>query len=331
MKQLSNSILVSAMTAVLMFGTFAFGVQEGDSDSGSATAEKSEAKQDADSPAAKFKAIQKEVNKISSARGKKLREIRKEFRDDDEKMSEALSKLSKESEGKTNELLVGVLDIAKMADEDSKMSLDAISFLMSRSTDDSQKEMASDLLIKHHIDNPKLARKLTAMTGRGLPSKTTKSLFDKIIANSENDELKGYAALSLADHLMGLQQYESIAADDPAFAKRYPDVVKYVEEMKEEAGLGKLKIRFNKIAEDYEEVELPVAMRSRNMRAKKGDMIGKLATKVFVAHEKKVLAKLRVSVGKEAPEIEGPDIDGESFKLSDYRGKVVLLDFWGDW
>jgi hypothetical protein len=35
--------------------------------------------------------------------------------------------------------------------------------------------------------------------------------------------------------------------------------------------------------------------------------------------------------GKPAPEIEGTDLDGKSFKLSDYRGKVVLLDFWGHW
>jgi hypothetical protein len=38
-----------------------------------------------------------------------------------------------------------------------------------------------------------------------------------------------------------------------------------------------------------------------------------------------------LSVGKPAPEIEGVDIDGSKFKLSDYRGKVVLLDFWGNW
>lgn len=36
-------------------------------------------------------------------------------------------------------------------------------------------------------------------------------------------------------------------------------------------------------------------------------------------------------VGDPAPEIEGEDIDGKRFKLSDYRGKVVLLDFWGNW
>ena len=36
-------------------------------------------------------------------------------------------------------------------------------------------------------------------------------------------------------------------------------------------------------------------------------------------------------VGQEAPEIQGADLDGAPFKLSDYRGKVVMLTFWGDW
>ena len=38
-----------------------------------------------------------------------------------------------------------------------------------------------------------------------------------------------------------------------------------------------------------------------------------------------------LALGKVAPEIEGEDVDGKRFKLSDYRGKVVLLSFWGDW
>jgi hypothetical protein len=36
-------------------------------------------------------------------------------------------------------------------------------------------------------------------------------------------------------------------------------------------------------------------------------------------------------VGCEAPDIEGFDQDGKKFRLSDYRGKVVLLPFWGIW
>jgi hypothetical protein len=37
------------------------------------------------------------------------------------------------------------------------------------------------------------------------------------------------------------------------------------------------------------------------------------------------------TVGQPAPEIVGEDIDGAPFKLSDFRGRVVVLNFWGDW
>ena len=39
----------------------------------------------------------------------------------------------------------------------------------------------------------------------------------------------------------------------------------------------------------------------------------------------------RLMVGKVIPDITAEDTDGKSFKISDYRGKVVLLDFWGHW
>jgi hypothetical protein len=38
-----------------------------------------------------------------------------------------------------------------------------------------------------------------------------------------------------------------------------------------------------------------------------------------------------LAIGKVAPDIEGEDVDGRNFKLSEYRGKVVVIDFWGDW
>jgi hypothetical protein len=37
------------------------------------------------------------------------------------------------------------------------------------------------------------------------------------------------------------------------------------------------------------------------------------------------------TLNKLTPEIAGEDIDGKPIKLSDYRGKVVMLDFWGNW
>jgi peroxiredoxin len=36
-------------------------------------------------------------------------------------------------------------------------------------------------------------------------------------------------------------------------------------------------------------------------------------------------------IGKQIPEIDGEDTDGNKLRLSDYRGKVVVLVFWGTW
>jgi hypothetical protein len=36
-------------------------------------------------------------------------------------------------------------------------------------------------------------------------------------------------------------------------------------------------------------------------------------------------------VGDTIPEISGKDPDKKNFKLTEYRGRVVMLDFWGDW
>jgi thiol-disulfide isomerase/thioredoxin len=38
-----------------------------------------------------------------------------------------------------------------------------------------------------------------------------------------------------------------------------------------------------------------------------------------------------LSVGKSAPELESADLDGKKVKLSDLKGKVVILDIWTTW
>ncbi len=41
--------------------------------------------------------------------------------------------------------------------------------------------------------------------------------------------------------------------------------------------------------------------------------------------------KTGINVGNKAPELIGESPDGETIKLSDARGKLVLLDFWAAW
>jgi RNA polymerase sigma factor (sigma-70 family) len=47
--------------------------------------------------------------------------------------------------------------------------------------------------------------------------------------------------------------------------------------------------------------------------------------------EQGLFALRYLAVGKAAPDIEGADLDGKKFKLSDYKGKVVVLIFCGHW
>lgn len=53
----------------------------------------------------------------------------------------------------------------------------------------------------------------------------------------------------------------------------------------------------------------------------------KIASSLKVKQE----AAAKFAIGNQAPEIIGKDADGNEMKLSDYKGKVVVLDFWGDW
>lgn len=44
-----------------------------------------------------------------------------------------------------------------------------------------------------------------------------------------------------------------------------------------------------------------------------------------------LLAQERVMPGKPAPEFAAVDVNGDSIRLSDFRGKYVILDFWASW
>jgi len=45
----------------------------------------------------------------------------------------------------------------------------------------------------------------------------------------------------------------------------------------------------------------------------------------------KAFREQNLAVGKPVPDFTAKDIEGAEFKLSEYKGKVVLLDFWGFW
>lgn len=78
-----------------------------------------------------------------------------------------------------------------------------------------------------------------------------------------------------------------------------------------------------KFEKEAEQLFEQVAERHGDMPSYSGTL-GKVAkTELF--------EKRSLGLGKVAPDIEGEDVDGKRFKLTDYRGMVVVIDFWGDW
>jgi len=71
-------------------------------------------------------------------------------------------------------------------------------------------------------------------------------------------------------------------------------------------------------------------------RAEGKRLIDALASDHPESPEAKLIAEelfelLNLGLGCEAPDFEASTLEGHQFKLSDYRGKVVLLDFYGFW
>jgi peroxiredoxin len=50
-----------------------------------------------------------------------------------------------------------------------------------------------------------------------------------------------------------------------------------------------------------------------------------------VAFEKRIHVVTATSIGAMAPDFVQNDVDGKPVKLSDFRGKYVLVDFWASW
>jgi len=124
------------------------------------------------------------------------------------------------------------------------------------------------------------------------PSKANEALLRKLAGN-DKDEVKGVATLCLAQLL---KERGNEKADKDA--KAAETLFKESEKLFEQA------------AAKHADVKLPF----------RGTVGQKAKSELYE------LRNLRV--GKPAPPVEGEDQDGKKFKLSDYQGKVVLLDFW---
>lgn len=169
------------------------------------------------------------------------------------------------------------------------------------------------MLLEHHSDKEEMGQIAMGMS-RSMPSAETEANIKKIFESNQNDSAKGLAAYSLVMYLMEVESTQS----DEAKRKRF-------ERMAKEEGVEYLDSRTSE--ELGKEIDKYIAL----VQGEYADVEYRGDVTIGQKIEGMVFERENLQIGMPVPEIEGEDVDGVEFKLSDYKGKVVMIDFWGDW
>jgi hypothetical protein len=159
---------------------------------------------------------------------------------------------------------------------------------------DDETNAAFDLLVRDHLASDKLEM-ICGYASLFSEYKAPEAFLRAVLEKSPHRAMKGIACLCLARN-------RKYAAARATYEKK-PEADRLAKESEE---------LYERAIDQYADV----AYRDRSV----GD------------RAKAALFEMRnLVIGKAAPEVEGEDVEGKKFKLSDYRGKVVVLDFWGHW
>lgn len=163
------------------------------------------------------------------------------------------------------------------------------------------------LLQEHHATDPNVARSVAylahfaSMPTDDLTNPAARRLFEVVLRDNPDRIARGQA-------LFGIAQF---AKSDAMVAEWGKSV-----ELADAANRKAVEL-MEKVRRDYGDVAYLKTGHA-------GETLGEQASGN--------LAELRgLRIGLPAPEIAGQDLDGVPFKLSDYRGKVVMLVFWASW
>jgi hypothetical protein len=179
--------------------------------------------------------------------------------------------------------------------------------------EDTARARAFELIQRHHLRSDKLGP-LCQRVSYGFCNEY-EAFLRSVVANNPHKNVQAIAALSLAHFLNNRAQRLELCREQPKLAREFAGLFgkEYLAELERQDR--------EKTIKEVEGILVSAAEKFGNEKLP-GD--GTVAERARAE-----LFEIRsLSVGKEAPDIEGGDQDGKQFKLSDYRGEVVLLDFW---
>jgi hypothetical protein len=179
--------------------------------------------------------------------------------------------------------------------------------------EDTARHKAFELLQRDHLRSDQLGP-LCERISYGF-CEEYESFLRAVLAMNPHQKIRATACLSLGRFLNHRLHRVDLCRQQPELAGEFAELFgkQYLETLLRQDGdkaEREIEAVFNEAAQKYGDVKLA-----------DGETVAQRAnTELYTIQN--------LSVGKEALDIEGDDQDGHSFKLSDYRGKVVLLDFW---
>jgi hypothetical protein len=179
--------------------------------------------------------------------------------------------------------------------------------------EDTARAKAFEIILRDHVRSDKLGP-LCQRISYGM-AKEYETFLRAALAKNPHKSVQASASLSLGHFLNNRLQRVDLCREQPERAKEFAGLygqayLADLERQDRDKAVQEIEAVFEQAAQKYGDMRLPA-----------GDTVAERA--------KAALFEIRhLSVGKEAPDLEGEDQHGTRFKLSDYRGKVVLLDFW---
>jgi thiol-disulfide isomerase/thioredoxin len=188
---------------------------------------------------------------------------------------------------------------------------------------DDDAHQARILLARDYSRSGKLAPVLALQSGPGALSEPVETLLRKALADNPHREVQGLAAYWLGRVLKGragaarskdkldtLPQMQ-LQGYDRQYGPGWKDLVRRSDP---EALDREAEMLFLRTAKEFG--DLP----HNDKRGKQGPLLRDVASAYLTELQE-------LNVGKKAPDVEGTDLDGKPFRLSDYRGKVVVVEF----
>jgi hypothetical protein len=209
----------------------------------------------------------------------------------DAKTPEEKTKVLSEKRPKPEAFAGRFLELAQKNSKDP-VAVDALIWVATMTREGKEYDKALDILGKEYVEDARMTQVAQRLSFSDSPAAA--KFLRTLLAKNKNQETQTWAAFALGSYLKN--QAENFKTSPETAAKELKEAVPFLERVEKDGG------------------EIKYGRETLSVQAKD--------TLYEIRH---------LSLGMKTPEIEGEDLDAKKFKLSDYKGKVVLLDFWGNW